>query len=326
MTDAALTAGQTRITARVIPDDPVAPKAERTGRPLHRHPGGTVLLWAAGIVSGVGVLPLLLDRFDFELTRSASSVARTIAPPWPADGDPLLWPAGVATVAWLVAVVVVVLAVAGPKVHDAVVLVLGGVLAGCTAVVVWSTIDVVNDMSWWLVPACLLGALAFLAAARGALRWRAAGSGGSRGGAVGQTLQAWAGVAVVLVAGTAIVTEVQEQSNGGGAAQSATLAELHDASLPGIRNLQGWWVPQIASAKISDPAAGGLYATRHQELAEDHPVVLARGGDFPSATLGPEDWMTLVAQPFWTEADAQGWCDEQGLGPGDCLARYLPAA
>ncbi|MGY1753778.1 hypothetical protein [Blastococcus sp. SYSU D01042] len=326
MTDAALTAGQTRITARVIPDDPVAPKRERSGRPLSTHPGGAVLLWAAGIVSGLGVLPLVLERFEFELARSATSVARTIAPAWPAGGDPLLWPTGVATAAWLLAVAVVGLAVAGVKLPDAVVLVLGVVLAGCASFVVWSTIDVVNDMSWWLVPACLLGVLAFLASARAATRWRATGSGRSRGGAVGRTLQAWAGVAVVLVAGTAIVTQIEEQAAASaGGARSATLAELHDSSLAGVRELQGWWVPQIASAKITDPAADGLYAARHQELADDYPVVLARGGDFPSASLGSEDWMTLVRQPFWTETDAQGWCDENGLGPGDCLPRYLSA-
>lgn len=330
------TAGQTKITARVITADPVPVKVatDRVLRSLAQHPGGVDLLWAAGIISGVGLAPLVLDRLHYDPARSGAAVARTVAPTWLVDGVPVLWSSGLAMLAWVTALLAVCVALIRVRVPDVVVLVLSGVLAVTTAFAAWSTIDVVNSKTWWQLPACVLCVLAFLAAARGVLRWRRSGVGFGPGGPVGQTLWSWVLVGAVLVGGSAIVRAVEEHqlqeassssAASADAAVPATLAGLHAQSVSALPGLRGRWVAQVASAKITDDTAAAAYAKSHQQLAARFPVVLLRGGDFPSTSMGPEDWLTVIDQGFTSQAAAQGWCTAKHLGPDNCLPRLIPA-
>lgn len=318
---------RTTIHARVIEADPVVERPATTRQALYQLPAGRPLVQSAALVAGLAVAPLLLDRLQYDAFRIASATARAVAPPWPSGSEPVLWSPTVAMVALATGALVLVVAVLGTRLPTAVPLVLAAVLTGTTAVAAWSTLDVVNAQAWVLLPACALGLLAFVVAARALLIARRTGVGTSKGSPVSGTLLAWGLVLAVLVGGTAIATAAVNSSTAE-AASSSTAPSLDGvrsegaAALDGIR---GAWVPQVASAQIYDESAANAYLTKHQEWTGRFPVILVRGGDFPTSKLGAEDWMTLVVSPLGTEAEVQNWCTANALGPDDCLPRHIPA-
>jgi hypothetical protein len=318
---------KTTIHARVIGPDPVVTRPPSTAAPLWRHPAGKPLVQSAAIVTGLGLAPLLLDRFQYEEIQRAGRVARLAAPPVPAGTDPTIWPPLLATLAWLVAALVIVLALTGARVPKAVAPVLATVLAATTAFAVWTTIDVVNARDWMTLPVCVLSALAFVTAAQALSLWRRPANPYSSGGALKMTLLGWAAVLVVLVAGSAIAAEAPATTSAPltTAASAPGLDALRSESAGGLDGLRGAWVPQVASAQVYDQAAADALVARHQLWGLRFPVVLARGGDFPSNTLGPEDWMTLINQPLRSEEEVQLWCMAQNLGPNDCVPRQIPS-
>jgi hypothetical protein len=332
MTDPRSGDAETTMHARVIPADPVKERPTRAPlekRKLWSHPAGPPILCASAVITAFGFAPLLLDKLEADVVQTAADVSTHIAPPWPSGTDPTLWPPAIAAIAWFTAAIAIITAVTGLKVPKIVPLVLAGILTATTAFAAWSTFDVVNTENWYLLPPCALSIVAFGLAARGLLRWRSTGYSGLGGNAVSTTLLGWALTLGVLIAGTAIVTESLEDSATNGGVQPAfstqlSLDGLRTEGAPTLDTLRGWWVPQIASAQIHDQSGADAYLAKNQEWMARFPVIVVRGGDFPSNTLSTEDWMTLVPTAFGSEAEVQAWCASNRLGPNDCLPRQIP--
>jgi hypothetical protein len=88
------------------------------------------------------------------------------------------------------------------------------------------------------------------------------------------------------------------------------------------------WVPQLSSKRPGTVAGGVTYdadaiLTHYQVLAATYPgAALLWSGDWP-VFKGHDYWVVIVAQPFATAAQANAWCDAQGFGADDCLAKKL---
>jgi hypothetical protein len=319
---------KTTIHARVIGADPVAARPASTATALWKHASGRPLVQSAALITGLGLAPLLLEQLQYDVFRTASFAARAAAPPVPAGTDPTLWPPTVASAAWLTGALVVVLALTGVKVSKPVPLVLGLVLLVTTAFGAWSMIDVVNTQAWALLPPCAACVDAFVMAARALQRWQRPHCTYGSGSALSATLLVWAVVLVLLVGGTAIATEAMKSAGAPLAPASSaqrSLDSVRAETAGALGSLRGAWVPQVASAEVHDQAGADAHLAKHHEWAARYAVVLVRGGDFPSQTLGPEDWLTLVNQRLDSEAAVQHWCAGQGLGPNDCLPRQIVA-
>ncbi len=159
-----------RGATRATPPDDAAPK--RAFHPIGRHPAGVPLIIAAGLVTGLSLVPLLLGRLDWSVGLDAAANARSAAAPWPAAAEPWFTPGWVAGTALVVSVVVLVLAVVALRLPDVAVLVLAAVLTAATAWAAQATVDVVNAGLWELVPLCVLCIVAFGLAATATARWR----------------------------------------------------------------------------------------------------------------------------------------------------------
>jgi hypothetical protein len=319
---------KTTIHARVIGADPVVSRPESTAAPLWKHAAGKPLVQSAALVTGLGLSPLLLERLQYDVFRTATFAARAAASPVPAGSEPTLWPPTIATVSWVTGALVVALALSGMKLPKLLLPVLALGLLVTTAFGGWSTIDVVNGKAWLLLPPCVLFVLAVVTAAQALQRSRRPAGMYTSGSPLTTLVLGWAVVLVVLVAGTAIATEALKSSGAQLAPASAaapTLDSVRAESAAAFDSLRGSWVPQVASASVTDQVGADAQLAKHQEWAARYSVVLVRGGDFPSQTLGAEDWLTLVTQPLGSEASVLDWCAAQGLGSNDCLPRQIPA-
>jgi hypothetical protein len=97
-------------------------------------------------------------------------------------------------------------------------------------------------------------------------------------------------------------------------------------------SLVGWWVPQL-SAKYVGLTYRGIHYTAAKVL-EDHQIrrsrygaILVDGGvfQFVNNSKPMTGWViTIVPTTFSTAADAQGWCDANGIGSDDCLPKLFP--
>lgn len=120
-------------------------------------------------------------------------------------------------------------------------------------------------------------------------------------------------------------TNVTEPSATGGPGElDRSVAVDHDSA----EQLVGYCVPQISSKELGTNPDGRYFGDT--DVVADHlawaarfpDVVLLRSGDYSSFGT-PRYWVTVVAQPFGTAAQANAWCDAQDLGPGDCFAKML---
>ena len=299
------------------------------GHPLGRHRAGGPLLLSAGLLLGLFLAPVVLDQLDFDIPRRASRAARSAATDWPGGGEPWFWPSWVALLAGAVAVVLVVVALAGVRLPNLAVAGLGAVLAVTTARAAWATLDVVNGRLWDLIPVCLVCLLAFGLAVAGTAQWRApdgdgddAGSGA--GGAASAALGG-AGLAVVLLVGGATVAYVQAEGLGpaGPPQDVAGLLSTRAADAAAADDLGGPWVPQLDAAQIPDDEAATGYSLRHRDRGAVVPVLLVRGDDVTAGDLDDSWWLTVAAQGFADEAGAQQWCADAGLAPPACVPREL---
>lgn len=310
---------------------PAATKRSRLGwtggHPLGRHRAGGSLLLSSGLLIGLFLAPLILDRLDFDIPRRAARAARSAATEWPGGGEPWFWPSWVALLAGVVAVVLVALALAGVRLPDLVVAGLGLVLAVTTARAAWATLDVVNSRLWDLIPVCLVCLLAFGLAVAGTAQWRApdgddpgSGAGGAASAALGG-----AGLALVLLLGGATVAHVQAEGLGpaGPPQDVAGLLSVRAADAAAVDDLGGPWVPQLDAAEIPDDAAAGGYSLRHRDRAALLPVLLVRGDDVAADDLGEGWWLSVAAEGFPDEAGAQQWCAAAGLAAPACVPREL---
>ena len=95
-----------------------------------------------------------------------------------------------------------------------------------------------------------------------------------------------------------------------------------------VESVTGWWVPQLSSKRPGTVDGGIRYdddriLAHYRGLAARYPgAALLYSGDWPVFT-GGDYWVVIVAQPFATAAQANAWCDQQGFGADDCLAKNL---
>jgi hypothetical protein len=97
---------------------------------------------------------------------------------------------------------------------------------------------------------------------------------------------------------------------------------------PTVESVVGQWVPQIASKRVGTVANGVTYDA--EAIWRD---VLAAKTRYPQAALLRSDdyasfqrggfWVTIVATPFPSAAEANDWCTANGLGRDDCFAKRL---
>jgi hypothetical protein len=92
--------------------------------------------------------------------------------------------------------------------------------------------------------------------------------------------------------------------------------------------LQNFWVPQISSKKVGIHADGIVYSANeilrnHFKLRERYPnVKLVSSNDW--TTFGDADfWISVVGQTYYTGPLANNWCDQNGIGAGDCFAKVI---
>jgi hypothetical protein len=280
-------------------------------------------------VTGLSLVPLLLDQLTFDIATRAARSARSAATSWPAGGEPWFWPDWLATTAGITAVAVLVLALVGLRIPDLVVLVLAGLLTVTTARAAWATLDVVNSRLWELLPVCAVCVLAFGLAATAAARFRAPrdDSGGSGGGSgtAGVLVGGWLIVVLLLFAGAAIASSAETNAVGAaGPPQDVPgLLSIRAADAADLDDLRGSWVPQLAAAQVGgdDDAGASAFAVRHVDLAGRLPALLVRGDDIGAADLDDTWWLSLGRQAFGSDAEVQAWCTGNGIA--ECTPRQV---
>ncbi len=95
-----------------------------------------------------------------------------------------------------------------------------------------------------------------------------------------------------------------------------------------VESVTGYWVPQLSSKRTGTVDGGIRYddamiLDHYRGLAAQYPgTALLYSGDWP-VFKGGDYWVVVVAQPFSSAAQANAWCDDQGFGADDCLAKSL---
>jgi hypothetical protein len=95
-----------------------------------------------------------------------------------------------------------------------------------------------------------------------------------------------------------------------------------------VESTVGYWVPQVSSRKPGMTLEGHTYtasdiADEYVAISGVHPeAALLWSGDWPVFTSG-DYWVTIIARPFTTAAEANAWCDVLGFGADDCFAKTL---
>lgn len=95
-----------------------------------------------------------------------------------------------------------------------------------------------------------------------------------------------------------------------------------------VESVTGYWIPQLSSKRTGTVDGGIRYddamiLDHYRGLAAQYPgAALLYSGDWP-VFKGGDYWVVVVAQPFASAAQANAWCDDQGFGADDCLAKSL---
>ncbi|MGW6441832.1 hypothetical protein [Lentzea sp. NPDC055074] len=95
-----------------------------------------------------------------------------------------------------------------------------------------------------------------------------------------------------------------------------------------VNALVGLWIPQLSSKKYGLAVNGVTFG--YQEIWADYRAVQRRypealllwSGEFTSYD-GKDFWVTVVPRTFTAGAEANSWCDSQGIGKDDCYAKKL---
>ena len=303
--------------------------AKRKFLAIGRHPAGVPLIIAAGLVTGLSLVPLLFDRLTWGLGLDAAANARSAAAPWPASAEPWFTPGWVAGTAFVGAAAVLVLALVGLRLPDVVVLVLAAVLTAATAWAAFATVDVLNAGVWELVPLCLLVIVAVALSATATARWRsstAVKGGEGPGGVAAAALATWLAVAIVLLAGAAIADSARTHAFGDAGAPAQGLPGLLTVRATDAGELEGYhgyWMAQLAVAQVTTDEQASAYAVRHHDSSAQLPTLLVRGDDTGGADVDDTWWVTLVRQSFDSRADVEAWCASGGLAPPTCTPRLI---
>ncbi len=100
---------------------------------------------------------------------------------------------------------------------------------------------------------------------------------------------------------------------GGSAADDQVAADWLTAEV-----MAGSWIPQLSS---NPDSATAMAKYRALSAAYDG-VFMVASSDFTSFR-NPGYYVTMIAVPFGTPEQANGWCDAQGFPAEDCLAKKL---
>ncbi|WP_285634145.1 hypothetical protein [Lentzea sp. NBRC 102530] len=95
-----------------------------------------------------------------------------------------------------------------------------------------------------------------------------------------------------------------------------------------VNALVGVWIPQLSSKKYGLVVNSATFG--YQEIWADYRAVQRRypealllwSGEFASYD-GKDFWVTVVPRTFSEGAEANSWCDAQGIGKDDCYAKKL---
>jgi hypothetical protein len=113
-----------------------------------------------------------------------------------------------------------------------------------------------------------------------------------------------------------------------GVTVGAWLLSVRAADAPGLDDLRGSWAPQVAAAQVSDDAGASAYAVLHHDwttrsrpsspvgTTSAHRTATTRGGDDTC-------WLSLIAQPTGSRAEATAWCAANGLAEPTCSPRLV---
>jgi hypothetical protein len=131
-----------------------------------------------------------------------------------------------------------------------------------------------------------------------------------------------------VAAGTSGSTGTSASSSDGGSHSATILDDVARSDSAAVESLTGWWVPQLSSKKVGTVAHGRTYDSadildHYTALQGQVPgALLLWSGDWPVFTNG-DYWVVVAPRTFGSAAAANAWCDAQGFGPDDCLARRL---
>lgn len=97
---------------------------------------------------------------------------------------------------------------------------------------------------------------------------------------------------------------------------------------PAVEAAVGLWIPQLSSKRSGLVVNGVTFG--YAEIWADYRTVKKRypdalllwSGEFASYD-GKNFWVTVVPRSFSAGADANLWCDDQGIGKDDCYAKKL---
>lgn len=112
------------------------------------------------------------------------------------------------------------------------------------------------------------------------------------------------------------------------ASAKATLDNEVNSDRATAESMVDHWVPQLSSKRPGLVADGITYDYLHiwanfQQLRTQFPTaLLIRSGDYVSFK-STDFYVTVVPQPFADGATANQWCDDAGLAPDDCYAKFL---
>lgn len=94
-----------------------------------------------------------------------------------------------------------------------------------------------------------------------------------------------------------------------------------------VSELAEAWVPQLSSKRPGLVVDGVSYdytdiVNDHYSLRPTHQARLVWSGDWSSFREG-NFYVTVAAVPFSTSAEANAWCDRQGIDSANCFAKRL---
>ena len=128
-------------------------------------------------------------------------------------------------------------------------------------------------------------------------------------------LATWVAVAVVLLAGAAIVDSARTRAFGDAGASAQGLPGLLTVRATDAGQLDGYhgyWMAQLAAAQVTNDEQASAYAVRHHDSSAQFPTLLVRGDDTGGPDVDDTWWITLVRQSFDSQAEVEAWCTRAG--------------
>lgn len=108
----------------------------------------------------------------------------------------------------------------------------------------------------------------------------------------------------------------------------AALQQEVDGDHHHVEALVGYWVPQLSSKTVGLKADGIVYGygeilDHFNWIKERYPhALLLRSDDYASFKRSGY-WVTVMPVTYTSGAEANSWCDYEGIDPDNCFARLL---